>query len=81
MSVRTVKPMTLLPPAPDACQVCAVKHDPAEPHDAQSLYWAVSREIAGEPAPTWTDALEHVTGELRTTWIALLAEHGVEVEA
>jgi hypothetical protein len=72
---------TLLPPAPDACQVCAVKHLPEEPHDPQSLYWATARSLKGEPPPTWEDALEHVEPELRARWIELLAEHGVKVQA
>lgn len=29
---------TMLPPSPDVCQECAVKHKPEEPHDATSFY-------------------------------------------
>lgn len=70
----------LLPPKPDHCQVCAVDHEPQEPHDPKSLYWAMARELKGEPPPTWKDALAHVEPELRAQWVALLAEHGVTVE-
>jgi hypothetical protein len=30
--------MQLLPPAKGTCPICAVKHDPALPHNAQSMY-------------------------------------------
>lgn len=71
--------MMLLPPAADACQVCAAKHEPHEPHNAQSLYWATARAMAGEPSPTWEDALAHVEEPLRSAWVKGLRERGVEV--
>lgn len=71
---------TLMPPAPHVCQVCAVDHEPAEPHDPESFYWRTKRHIAGEPAPTWADALAHVEPELRAAWVAALAERGVTVD-
>lgn len=77
---RVVKPMMLLPPAPDCCQVCAVKHAPEEPHNPQSLYWATKRNMDGQPGPTWEDALAHVSDEVRERWVMLLAERGVEVQ-
>jgi hypothetical protein len=72
--------MTLLPPPRDACQVCARKHDPAEPHDAQSLYWATARAMEGLPAPTWKDALAHVAPDVRAAWVESLAGHGIVVD-
>lgn len=71
---------TLLPPAPDACQVCARRHDANEPHDAQSLYWATKRAMEGKPAPTWAEALEHVEPDVRAAWVTALGEHGVTVD-
>lgn len=71
--------MMLLPPHPDACQVCAVKHEPEQPHNPQSLYWQVARQMDGLPPPTWADALAHVTPELRAAWVTALAGHGVIV--
>lgn len=71
--------MMLLPPAPTACQTCARHHDPTQPHDAQSLYWATARAMAGEPSPTWEDALAHVSDEVHEAWSAELAKRGVTV--
>lgn len=70
---------TLMPPAEGACEVCAVKHDPREPHNPESFYWHVKRNKEGKPPPTWADALAHVDEDLREAWVALLAEHGVTV--
>jgi hypothetical protein len=71
---------TLVAPAPGACEVCAVAHDPAEPHNPESLYWSAKRQIEGKPAPTWADALAHVEDPLRQAWVDALAERGVTVE-
>lgn len=69
----------LVPPAPDACQICAARHAPEQPHNPESLYWATKRALAGEPRPTWRDALAHVDEPLRRSWIAALKGRGVVV--
>lgn len=71
--------LVLLPPAPDRCQVCATRHGPAEPHNPTSLYWQMARSLAGEPPPTWEEALTHCTPEVRADWVARLRQAGVEV--
>lgn len=68
---------TLMPPAPDVCQVCAVGHGPDEPHNAQSLYWAMRRVAEERPPPTWEEALAHCPVEMRDFWIGMLEEKGV----
>lgn len=80
-TIRVVEPssMILLPPAPDACQVCARRHEPAEPHDAGSLYWATKRVMEGGPRPTWEEALAHVADDVYEGWRLGLAEHDVIV--
>lgn len=66
----------LLPPAADHCQQCAKKHDPALPHDQQSLFWQYwfYRSVKGERWPTWDDAMAHCTPEVREGWKAALAQ-------
>ena len=66
------KSMSLLPPSPDKCQVCASTHLPEEPHNPDSLYWQTKRNMEGLPPATWEDALEHVTGDLREQWESIL---------
>lgn len=78
MPVRTT---TLMPPAADACPTCAREHDPAEPHDAQSLYWAMARKMAGKPEPTWREAMAHCEPQVITDWTEKLGEMGVDLDA
>jgi hypothetical protein len=54
---------TILPPPASACQVCAREHEPEQPHDA----------------PTWDDALAHVSDKLHGFWREELAKHGIVV--
>lgn len=68
MTRTTGKSFELQPPAEDKCSVCAGDHEPTSPHNPQSLYWQTKRNLESKPPPTWEDALEHVTGELREAW-------------
>lgn len=61
------------------CAECAVVHDPAHPHNQQSLFYQYSfREKHGR-WPTWEDAMAHCTAEMKEAWIKGLAEQGVVV--
>lgn len=73
------KKMVLMPPAPDKCQVCAVKHEPEEPHNAQSLYYQFAFNIEHGRGATWKDAMAHCTPEVQEAWTKSLAERGVAV--
>jgi hypothetical protein len=64
------------PPAPDKCQVCAVKHDPDQPHNAQSLYYNMTFSGMVGRAPTWADALAHCDGATKQAWEAELRRRG-----
>lgn len=48
--------MMLLPPPPGTCPICAVKHDPTWPHNAQSLYYQYRFYGIRGRWPTWADA-------------------------
>ena len=71
--------MILLPPAPDACQVCATKHEPGQPHNAQSLYWQMAAKMKGEPPVTWKRAMAHCTPAVKKFWTAELRKAGAKV--
>jgi len=75
----TVGSFQLLPPAPDACQECATKHEAAMPHNQQSLYWYYWFYAKHNRWPTWADAMAHCSEEMKVKWIAALAERGVKV--
>lgn len=79
MKSELMNTMTLLPPPPDTCQQCAVKHDPTHPHNQQSLFWQYWFFMKHERWPTWKDAMEHCSDEMKAFWISALKEHGVDV--
>lgn len=64
--------MTLLPPRPDVCQECAVKHDPHLPHNRGSLYYQVKFQMTHGRYPTWEDAMAHCTDEVKEQWRATM---------
>jgi hypothetical protein len=74
-----IKDFMLLSPRPDTCQECATKHDPALPHNQQSLFYQYKFFQEHDRWPTWADAMAHCTEDMKTMWIKVLLEHGVEV--
>lgn len=68
---------TLMPPAPDVCQQCAVDHDPDVPHNAQSMYYQYAFYSEHGRWPTWRDAMAHCSEGVQKAWAAALAAHGV----
>lgn len=69
----------LLPAPPGTCPDCARPHDPALPHDQQSLHWQYRFYGRNLRWPTWTDAMAHCAPETQDAWTQALAEHGIEV--
>ena len=73
--------MQLLGKVPDgACPLCAVKHDPAQPHNQQSLAYQYKFYDQNGRWPTWADAMAHCTKEVKAYWTEELKKHGVVVE-
>lgn len=66
--------MFLMPPAEGLCQVCATKHEPHLPHNRDSLYYAVSFKMKHDREPTWKDAAEHCTDEVKAQWVYALRD-------
>lgn len=75
ISQRAV-PFKILPPPKDACQVCAVKHDPLLPHDCASLYYQYAFYGALGRWPTWADACAHCEPDITERWRSAMAEAG-----
>lgn len=71
--------MFLLPPAPDRCQVCAVRHAPEEPHNAQSLFYQTRFHMEHGRSANWLDAMAHCSDETKQKWAAALIDFGVDV--
>jgi len=72
--------MSILPPRPDVCQVCAAEHAPGEPHTPNSLYWQTRRNMEGLPLATWEDALVDCTEPVRESWITALELKGGKID-
>ena len=62
---------------PGTCPECAVAHDPAQPHNRDSLYYQYNFYDEHGRWPTWADAMEHCTQEIKDFWIQALRERGV----
>ena len=65
---------------PGACPACAVKHDPSQPHNLQSLTYQYKFYDEHGRWPTWSDAMAHCSDEIKDFWVKALRERGVEVE-
>lgn len=78
-TIDLLKEGTLLPPAADKCQECARKHDPDQPHDAQSLFYQMHFQKMHDRWPTWNDAIAHCAPEVQRFWIEQLKKHGVKI--
>lgn len=71
---------SLLPAKEGTCPECATAHDPAMPHNQQSLFYQYSFYNEHGRWPTWADAMAHCTDEVKAAWTEALAEHGIKVE-
>lgn len=72
--------MTLLPPKPGTCQICAVDHDPIHPHNATSLYYQTKFIMENKREASWLDAMAHCTDEMKKFWIEELEKLGIDVK-
>lgn len=80
-NLETVNAMTLLPPRKDVCQECAVKHDPTQPHAADSLYYGVKYKMEKNQEPSWLTAMAHCSDEIKKIWTEELTNIGIDVAA
>ena len=74
---------SLLPPREDVCQECATDHEWDQPHNQQSMYYQYRFYSMHDRWPTWTDAMQHCSPDVRKVWkeklIEMLLEKGMEV--
>jgi len=68
--------MMLLPPARDACPICARKHPPEKPHDLGSIYYMYRFYGVRGRWPTWADAIAHCSPEMQALWKQALQGRG-----
>jgi hypothetical protein len=70
----------LLPLPAGVCTVCGRNHEPDLPHDAESLYYRHSFQVAHGRWPTWADACAHTPLQVRMFWKTELSELGAWTE-
>src|SRR4051812_44435056 len=76
LEVVEAGPMTLLPPPPGTCPLCAVAHEPGNAHNQQSLFYQMRFQMAHGRGPRWSDAVMHCAPDVRAHWIAGLRQRG-----
>ena len=64
-TINLLKDGMLLPPSPDKCQQCAIKHLPEHAHDANSLFYQYWFKKHYDRWPTWKDAVKHCPPEIK----------------
>lgn len=73
--------MTLIGRTPEGtCPECAVKHDPKQPHNRDSLAYQYKFYDQHGRWPTWKDAMAHCSPEMQEAWTKALEAKGVKVE-
>lgn len=76
-----LKPFTMIGRAPEGtCPECAIKHNPKAPHDVQSLFYQYKFYDGHGRFPTWVDAMEHCTNEVKAMWTEELRKLGMSVD-
>lgn len=61
------------------CQVCATHHEPELPHNQSSLYYQYSFYSKNGRWPTWFDAMDHCTEEVKRVTKEVLRKQGIEL--
>lgn len=77
---KNIKDAIILPAKDGTCPICAVDHDPRLPHNKDSLFYQMSFYQKNDRFPTWKDAMEHCSEDVKKQFTDALKEHGVEVE-
>lgn len=82
MKAKTIgiEDMQLLPPRPGTCPECAANHDPAMPHNRDSLYYQMRFRQRKGRFPTWGDAMAHCSAAMKAYWTDELSKRGVPME-
>jgi len=75
-----LSPFMLMPCAKDVCQVCAVKHDPKQPHNKQSLFYQYKFYNDNGRWPTWRDAMSHCETKVQEFWEDQLKSKGIDID-
>lgn len=65
---------------PGTCPMCAVKHDPEQPHNKNSLAYQYKFYDLHGRWPSWMDAMAHCSKEVQDYWASELQKRGEKLE-
>lgn len=65
---------------PGTCPMCAVEHEPDQPHNQQSLAWQYNFYDQHGRFPRWADAMAHCSSKVKSLWMDKLKERGIDVD-
>lgn len=77
---ENIEEIKILPPVPGSCPLCAVQHDPGEPHERDSLYYQNKFYKKYKRFPTWEDAMSHCSPSIKKEFIKRLKRRGINIE-
>lgn len=63
----------------DICPVCAKVHDPKKPHFQNSPIYQCKFYDEHGRIPTWKDAMEHCSPDIKELWQQSLKDKGIEI--
>lgn len=78
-NIEIAKPM-LLPPPDGHCRICAVKHEPEQPHNAQSIFYQIRFKLRYGRDSTWADAIAHCDELAQNHWKKSLVDKNAWTE-
>jgi len=76
---KSIKQFLLMPAKEGTCPECATAHEPEQPHNQQSLFYQYKFYNDNGRWPTWNDALEHCSRDIKELWTKELSKHGVKI--
>ena len=65
---------------PGTCPMCAVKHDPEQPHNRDSLAYQYKFYDEFGRWPTWADAMAHCPEDIKRYWTEELGKRGIDID-
>lgn len=75
MEIREVKPK-LLPPPEGHCRICAIRHAPDMPHNADTVFYQMRFLLRYKRDGTWADAIAHCEPHVQAAWKNAIEDRG-----
>jgi len=77
---KNLEPFLLMPAKNGTCHECATAHAPEQPHNQQSLFYQYKFYADNGRWPTWKDAMEHCSQDIKKFWTKELSQRGIKID-